>query len=257
MKLSAGKCELFYILLTIPLFNGILWAGTYTYIGAGGNLNVATFDINNAPVQGVTTFTINVSDLAVVDPGDSVTVSLVGLQYPYAGDLQASLSLTNNVTTASGDLFANIGAASPGDPGYPAQFGDSISICSGNYNFDSSYSGDLWAAAGGLGSSDSIPCGNYFPTTALSSANDNLSFRFAGLQINGTWTLTIYDDYPPFNGGIGSFTPGILSWGLTVQAAASSGAPEPSGAIPIAFCIALLVLCRSQFLQGNPFRQNR
>ena len=118
------------------------------------------------------------------------------LQYPYAGDLEVTLSLTGS--NVSGDVFNQIGALTPGDPGYATQFGNSSLLCSGNYNFDSGYSGGLWAAAAPpMGSGDSIPCGNYFPTTGFSPNNDNLSYLFAGLPINGVWTLTIYDDYPP------------------------------------------------------------
>ena len=227
--------------LLLPLSVVMLQAGKYSYFGAGGDLNVATFDSMNNVLEGITTFSIQVSDLAVENSGDSLMISLLGLQYPYAGDLRVTLTSPTNVT---GDVFNHIGALVPGDPGYATQFGNSISPCSGNYNFDSSYTGDLWATADSLSSSASIPCGNYFPTTAFSPNNDNLSFLYAGQPIAGTWTLTIYDDYPPFNGESGSFVPGLTSWELDVQATPVSASPEPSTAILMACATVLLGVVR-------------
>ena len=232
MALPAGVHKLCYTFAALLFSMGTMPANTYSYFGAGGDLNVATFDDMNNVVQGVTTFNIQVSDLAMADPGDSLMVSLVGLQYPSAGDLHITLQGPTNV---NGDVLNHIGAFTPGDPGYQTQFGDSLLPCSGNYNFDSSYTDDLWATAAPLGINDSIPCGNYFPTTAFSPSNNNLSFLYAGLPVLGTWTLTIYDDYPPFNGGSGPFVPGLTSWGLTLQATPVSASPEPSTAVLIAF----------------------
>jgi hypothetical protein len=219
---------------------GTLPASLLTYMGAGADLNLAP----DAFTPGVTTFTIPVSDLYLVNMGDSVAVTLTGLQYPYAGDLQATLTLKDNLNNvlASGDIFNRIGKTSndPNDFGYGPQFGDSSTICSGNYVFDSGFTSsmnDLWATAAPLGSSDSIPCGNYWPTTMFSSANDSLSTEFGGKPINGQWILTIADYYPP---GPTTFTPGITSWGLAIQATGLATAPEPSAAIPIALSLGLL-----------------
>ena len=240
MVFPAGRNRLYFCLLAILSSIGTGRANTLNYSNAAGDLNVATFDSSNNVVQGVTTFTIQVPDLALEDAGDSLMVSLVGLLYPYAGDLHVTLTNPLNVT---GDVFDHIGALVPGDPGYPALFGDSIVPCSGNYNFDSGYSGDLWGTAAQTGSGESIQCGNYVPTAALSAANDNLSFLFAGMPINGIWTLTIYDDYPPFNGDIGTFTPGLSSWGLTLQTA-SATTPEPSSVVSVALSALLLSVVR-------------
>src|ERR1700683_4468485 len=94
----------------LPLFTGALAASTFNYTGAGGDFNVATFDMNGNPVTGTTTYTIPVSDFAIVDVGDSVTVTLTGLQYPYTSDLQVSLSLYNSANNllARGDLFNQV-----------------------------------------------------------------------------------------------------------------------------------------------------
>ena len=234
--LIAGRKGIF-VALALLFSVGIMSAASYSYVGDGGLLTVATFDPGTGDVvQGVTTFVISVPDIAIVEPGDSVLLTLMGLEYPYAGDLHVTLSDATN--TITGDVFNHIGAFSPGDPGYATQFGNSSSICSGNYSFDSSFGGDIWAAAGPpLGSSDSIPCGNYAPSTAFSGANDNLSFQFAGLPINGNWTLTIYDDYPPTS----FFAPQLVSWSLTVQASAIGAVPEPSTFFPICLAAAGLL----------------
>jgi len=235
MTLLAGRAKWCIPFLSFLLSVAPARAASYTYSGPGGDLNVATFDGMGNPVQGVTAFSIPVADLALVNPGDSVMLSLIGLQYPYAGDLEVTLSLNG----LSGDVFNQIGAVNPGDPGYSSQFGNSTVGCSGNYNFDSSFSGDLWAAAAPpLGYGDSIPCGDYAPTTAFSNTNDNLSYLFSGMPIGGNWTLTIYDNYPPFGGGAQTFVPGLTAWSLTVQA---TPVPEPATTFPLALSSSLLL----------------
>jgi hypothetical protein len=234
----SGRLLPFFLLSAFAA--GTAGAVEITYSGTGADLNVATFDGSGDVIQGVTTLTIQGTDPYLVAPGDSVQVSLTGLQYPYAGDLQVNLSLEDSLgnVLASGDLFNQIGAFIPGDPGYDTQFGNSSSIPSGNYSFDSSFTGDLWNTAAALGSADSIPNGNYWPTTALSNTNDNLSTSFAGLPLKDQWVLIIYDDYPPFNGGIEQFVPSLTSWSVTVQA--GTVVPEPSTAMLAVLCGVLL-----------------
>jgi hypothetical protein len=232
-----------FISLRRSLFSSLLFllfvnaaaAGNVNYAGTGGDLNVATFD-SNSPTGvdvGITTYTISVSDTYVVGPGDAITVILAGLEYPYASDLEASLTY-DGVTE---DLFNQIGG--PGAD--PAQFGNSgSSIDSGNYIFNSSFPGDLWATAAPLGSTDSIPDGDYF-TTDINDHNDQLSSAFDGLSVNGTWTLTITDYCPPFSDCVSVqnpflYNPGITSWGLSIETAL----PEPSTAIPTALSAGLL-----------------
>ena len=223
-------------------------AATLNYTGTGGNLNVATTDgVTITP--GYTQFFIPVSDLYTVDPGDSVTITISGLQYPYAGDLQATLSLQQGMSVTSGNIFDQIGKTSndPSNPnyyGYDTQFGYSQTIDSGNYVFNSSFTGvanDLWNTAAGLGSSDSIPSGDYWTSGAFSGGNNDLSRQFAGLLTQGTWVLTIADYYPP---DPAADTPGIISWGLTIQATPVSGVPEPVAIIPVALSLGLFVWIR-------------
>jgi hypothetical protein len=224
-------------------------AATLNYTGAGGDLNLATTD-GVTVTPGVTQFLIPVSDLYTVDLGDSITITINGLQYPYAGDLQATLTLMDNMNNVlkSGDIFDRIGkmSADPTDFGYATQFGNSGSIDSGNYVFDSSFTGvanDLWYTASNLGSSDSIPSGDYWTTGAFSEANNDLSRQFAGLLTQGTWVLTITDNYPPFTDPA-PYTPGIVSWGLTLQATQVSGVPEPATLIPMTLSLGLFIWIR-------------
>ena len=217
------------------VFSQIASANTYTYVGVGGDFNAATFDIFGNPVPNTTTFVIPVSDLAIIDPGDSVAVTLAGFQYPFAGDLQVSLSLYNNLSNpplASADLFNQIGVVNPGDVGYDTQFG-------GTYAFDSTYAGDLWNVAASQGSSDIIPDGAYWSTTFGSDTPDNLSYAFAGLPVAGFWVLTVVDNYPPFNGGPAAYNPGMTQWILSIQAT-STAAPEPATFAGVLIPLALL-----------------
>jgi hypothetical protein len=214
-------------------------ANTFTYVGVGGDFNVATFDIFGNPVPATTTYVIPVSDMATIDPGDSVAVTLTGFQYPYASDLQVSLGLYTNLSDpplASGDLFNQIGIVNPGDVGYDTQFG-------GTYQFDSTYTGDLWNTASMLGSSDIIPDGIYWTTTFGSSSPDNLSYLFGGLSIDGYWVLTVVDNYPPFNGGPAAYNPGMTQWTLSIQAT-STATPEPSMLVVILIALGVMAVRR-------------
>ena len=80
-----------------------------------------------------------------------------------------------------------------------------------------------------------------------SNSNDNLSSMFLGLPIGGTWVLTIVDYFPPFNGGIPAYAPGITSWDLTIQATGSA-VPEPSTAIAVFLFIGLMMGSRGRCL---------
>jgi hypothetical protein len=218
-------------------FIGTAAADTIPYTGMGGLFTVPTSD---NPAATTTTFVIPVTDSAIVAPGDSVSVTLTGLHYPYAADLQVSLSFSG----VSRDLFNQIGIVNSGDPGYGAQF-------AGTYTFDSSSTGDLWNSAAGLGSTDTILDGSYWTTSVGSNANDNLSSIFLGLPIDGTWVLTVIDYNPPF-GGIPSYSPGITSWDLTIQTAATAVVPEPSTALYLFMSLILVTGKRAKSLRSRP-----
>jgi hypothetical protein len=234
-----GVSRLWSLLLICQLFAGMAAADTYSYLGAGGDFNLAT----SYGVGVTTTYSIPVSDLAIVDPGDSVEVFLDGLQYPFAADLQVNLAFyspsNNLVPLASGDVFNQIGITMSDPVGYDAQFGD-------NYQFDSGFSGDLWGEAFTLGSSDIIPGESagfqYWTTSAGSNTNDNLSNMFGGLPIAGTWVLTVTDYNPPFGNNLPPYNPGIIDWGLNIQATPT--VPEPSTGVVVGLAAAVAFLVR-------------
>jgi len=218
-----------------------LHAATILYANIpGSDLNLATGDGN----PGVTTLTATINDPFVILPtGNNVTVFLTGLQYPFAGDLQATLTLlVGGNPVASADIFNRIGKASgdPNDFGYATQFGYSITINSGDFAFNSGFTGpfaDLWNTAAGLGSSDSIPSGNYWTTTAFSSNPDTLSSDFNGLPVAGTWQLQILDyEVPPDSPS----PPGLLAWSLQFNTVDAT-VPEPATSATFALGLAALI----------------
>jgi hypothetical protein len=252
MRSSAIATRSVFPLILLLLFAGTAAANTMSYTGSGGPLTDAYFD-PSCPINayggnvcvGVTLYTIPVADDDIIDSGDAVTVSLTGLQYPYASDLEVSLSLEESLgdVLVSGDLFNQIGGPGADD----TQFGDSGAIDSGDYMFNSSFAGDLWATAALLGSSDSIPSGEYFTTTYGSPSNYDLSSMFSGLPVTGIWVLTITDYCPPFSDCASEqylyqFIPGITSLGLSVGVLSPVVVPEPSTLIPTALAVGLLLL---------------
>jgi hypothetical protein len=245
--------SLFLSLLSV-LFAGAAAAGTVNYTGAGGDFNDAYFD-PGCPLNSyggnvcvtTTTYTLSVSDSYLIDVGDAVTVSLAGLQYPFASDLE--VSLTHDGVTE--DLFNQIG----GSGADPAQFGNSGSgTNAGNYTFNSAYQGscptgppvtncDLWITAGSLPSAGSIPDGDYY-TTDINDSNNQLSMDYAAQSVTGNWVLTVTDYCPPFSDCVSQqdlydYSPGIINWGLSIDVVGPL-VPEPSMIIPTALSAGLL-----------------
>ena len=232
--------------LLLSLFACTATAGTVSYFGNGGDLNPAYFD-STCPQNvyggyvcvGVTTYTIPVTDNYIINPGDSVTVDLYGLQYPFASDLEVNLTLEDSlghILVPPIDVFNQIGcgASCP-------QFGNPVgSGNAGNYSFDTSFAGDLWAAANNAGYGGSIPDGQYFTSDISGSPPDQLSYAFGGRSVNGIWVLTVTDYCPPFSDCQSQqnpplYNPGITAWGLDI-----TPAPEPSTIIPTALAGLLL-----------------
>jgi hypothetical protein len=221
--------RLTWITAALAMFTcvGALQATTLLFTGPGADIA----GVNDDGSPGITVLTIPVSDpRSLFAFGNNVTVSFTGLQHPFAGDLVFTLSLVVGGTdTASADVFNRIGklSADASDFGYLTQFGHASGMDSGNYVFNSGFTGpmaDLWGVAAPLGTSDSIPSGHYWPTTAFSNAVGNLSSAFNGLPIAGTWRLTI-SDYGPLTT---EFTPGLLSWELAFNVVSE---PEPATGI--------------------------
>ncbi len=102
--------------------------------------------------------------------------------------------------------FSRIGKKSndPLDFGYSALFGDATAGTRDNYDFNSTFSGDLWAEALSRGSSGFISGAatgstGYWTTNGFSSAANSLSSAFASQSVAGYWVLNFTDNAPgPF-----------------------------------------------------------
>jgi hypothetical protein len=187
-----------------------------------------------APGTCSSVITIPVSETRLIAPtGDNVTVTINGLQHPWAGDVIATL--TNLTTGVSGDLFNRIGRATndPSDFGSGAMFGFDQNF-QDTYSFNSSFSGDIWADAATQGTANSIDSGNYWTTTAFSGAKTNFSSMYNGVAAAGGWQLTLSDNFADGDGG-GSAT----NWTLTLNL---TDVPEPSFAIPTGLLLLGLIL---------------
>lgn len=197
---------------------------------------------------------VNASN-TVAGPGfDPVQVTLLGFQYVWAGDLTATLTFTpQSGPGTSVDLFNRLGVSNPGDPadvGFGAMFGGS-QTAGGNYLFDPAAGNDLWATASGLGTGDGIPdyLGAYFPITANHLASSpSLDTAFTGLNVTGTWTLTV-TNYDPAGSQLPAPFPGYNSftgWQLDLMV----DSPEPSYA-PLLFALGVAIYA------GKRLRHNR
>jgi subtilisin-like proprotein convertase family protein len=190
-------------------------AATVSYSGPGGD--IPDYD------PSASTPSVLVSDIIITDEArlvNDVTVTIVGLQHSFIGDLIATLSfqpagvLPPIVLTRS--IFSRIGAVNPGDFGSNANF-------DGNYSFNSAFSNDIWTMAATLGDVDSLPFGNYWPGNGGTSDPNDMSSFFNGLPADGKWELTMSDNS---SGDVGSF----LYWTLTLDVAntATAEVPEPA-----------------------------
>jgi hypothetical protein len=164
---------------------------------------------------------------------NNVTVTISGLQHPWIGDVIATL--TNVTTSTSGDLFNRVGRTTndPNDVGDGGMFGDNLS----SYSFSSqssSFSGDIWTVASGLGTADSVPSGNYWTTTAGSGNPTSFLMAYNGLPAAGDWRLALSDNFFDGDGG-GSF----ISWTIAFNV---TDVPEPSFSVPVGLVVLGFVL---------------
>ncbi len=206
----------------------IAWAGTAQGSGSGGPIPAGLL-----ATSGVVTSNIVLSNSGYVAPGNAITVTLLGLQHDFAGDLQITLSYINSssATLQSVDLVNRIGVTSTNLYGTAADFGNNLGN-GDNYVFNSDYAGNIWTAANcadpptcsePLGDADSIPgvstdtvnFGQYFTSTA-GGTKTNLSYAFAGMSVSGgTWRLTITDAQQP---NTGSF----IGWQISIATVATN-----------------------------------
>jgi hypothetical protein len=217
-------------------------ASTVTYSGPQGVIVDAD---SNGP--GVVTSDIVIASMDTIcssafqgcgDNTNNVTVSIQGLQHPFAGDLIATL--TDVTPSISRDIFNRILKISPdpNDLGCQCQFGDTYFF--GDQS--ATYSGDIWANAAGKGAAESIDPGFYWTTSAGSSSPASFSAAFNGLPAGGTWRLTISDNSPDSPADSGSFS----GWTLSLNVA-----PEPSFAIPLGLALLGLVFFGRRRLSGK------
>ena len=179
-----------------------------------------------------------------------VSVTITGLQHPFVGDLIATL--TNVTHGISQDIFNRVLK----DPANPNDFGCSCQF-NGNYSFSdksSSFPGDIWTVASGLGAADAVPFGSYWTTTAGSNTPTSFSTPFGGLPGAGTWRLTISDNSPDSPPDSGSF----LAWTLSLTVVGpTTPVSEPSFSIPSGLLMLGFVLVRTacSCQRGGPDRR--
>jgi len=201
-------------------------SATLMFSGSGGVI----------PDPGVFSSDIIVTDLRdLLSFGNPVTVTLLGLDHSWAGDLEVTLTYSG-IGSVTQYVFSRIGAAGPGDFGASANFGDPT----GRYSFNSGFAGDLWTVAGALGDADLIPSGDYWPTDPFSPAPNSLSSAFNGLPAAGTWTLTISDLAA---GETGQY----IAWDLTLEVV---DVPEPATA-PVMLAALAAFLIRLRILASH------
>jgi hypothetical protein len=232
----------YWIAALLAIGSGNLEASSViSFSGPGG----AFPDATDASTPGVFTSDIMVADPRLIcsasfQPADcvgpnanNVVVTISGLQHPWVGDVIATL--TNVTNSTSGDLFNRVGrtTSDPNDVGDGGMFGDNLS----SYSFSSrssSFSGDLWTVASGLGVADSVPSGNYWTSTAGSGNSTSFLMAYNGLPAAGDWRLTLSDNFSDGDGG-GSFISWTMSFNVT-------DVPEPSLGVPVGVVVLGLVL---------------
>lgn len=183
----------------------ILWA-----LSTSGVATAATIIIDSAvstaiPDNSSVSFNINLSDTGTVS---DVTVRF-NINHLQVGDIRVTLA---NPTGGIADVVYRLG----GDT-YNRNYG-------GLYEFNDSYAGNLWtAAAAAAGTNSVVAPGSYFASTTTGTAV-SLNSLLGGFDVQGNWTLTVYDLRT------GNNTGAILnSWGLTLETA---DAPPPPPAVP-------------------------
>lgn len=184
----------------------ILWA-----LSTSGVATAATIIIDSAvstaiPDNSSVSFNINLSDTGTVS---DVTVRF-NINHLQVGDIRVTLA---NPTGGIADVVYRLG----GDT-YNRNYG-------GLYSFNDAYTGNFWTtAAAASGTNSTVTPGNYFASTTTGTAV-TLNTLLGGSDVQGNWTLTVYDLRT------GNNTGAILdSWGLTLVTA--SAPPPPPPAVP-------------------------
>jgi hypothetical protein len=220
-------CRLGLAMIVAPLL-GV--ASTTQGTGNGGPIPSSV-----TATSGVVTSDIVLSDPSYVAAGNAITVTLLGLQHDFSGDLQITLSYVSSTgaTLQSVDVINRLGATSANPYGSAADFGNNQGL-GDNYQFNTDYPGNIWSVAAcadtptcsePYGDADSIPGvstdkinkGQYF-TSTTGGTKTNLSYAFAGMSVSGgTWRLTITD---AADSNAGSF----IGWQISIATTATAPA---------------------------------
>ncbi|MGD1703211.1 PEP-CTERM sorting domain-containing protein [Dapis sp. BLCC M229] len=191
---------------TIATLTAVSGASAVSFSGAG-------FSIPDNDTAGISS-SINITDEISVD---DITVNLENLAHTWTGDLIATI--THEESGTSVDLINRVGRT--GGSG----FGDSSDL-SGNYSFNDSFTGDIWAVAAGVLNGDVVPGGDYFATT-LDGTQSFLSDFTSLSSAVGTWTLFIND-------GAGGDTGSLGSWSVDIEGEpVSVSTPEPASLLAL------------------------
>jgi subtilisin-like proprotein convertase family protein len=193
----------------------ILWA-----LSTAGAASAATIIMDSAVSTGIpdnssVSFNINISDAGAVS---DVTVRF-NMTHLQVGDIRVTLA---NPTGGIADVVYRLG----GDT-YNRNYG-------GLYEFNDGYAGNLWTATAALagGTNAVAPPGNYFASTVAGAAV-SLNALLGGSDVQGDWTLTVYDLRTNNNAGAI-----VNSWGLTIETASAPPAPPlPSVPEPSAYIL--------------------
>ena len=202
------------------------WAGTTQGSGAG-----SAIPADPSATSGVVTSDIVLTGGGYVATGNAITVTLLGLQHDFAGDLHITLSyIVGGKAIQTVDVLNRIGATTANPYGTSADFGNDQGG-GDNYQFNTDYAGNIWAVAAcsdspactePYGDADSLPGvstdkinkGQYF-TSTTGGARTNLSYAFSGMSVSGgTWRLTVTDAADP---NVGSF----IGWQISITTVAS------------------------------------
>jgi len=202
--------------------------GTATFSGGAGGTTIPDPDSGTLAPVPITSNPINVTGVTPATfSGSNVRVRIYGLSHAWSGDLL--VQIRHVATGITETVFAQIGATSPGDFGYSADF---LTAFGGFYDFYPGAPNDLWSTASILGDNDFIPDAtvapvtpiSYFPTSAGSSAANNFAVLTTIADPNGDWELIITDlAGGPEDGGIPTLG-SVIQWELQIF----DPVPEPA-----------------------------
>jgi len=189
----------------------ILWTLSTAGIASAATIIVDSAVSTAIPDNSSVSFNINISDTGTVA---DVTVRF-DITHQQVGDIRITLA---NPTGGIADVVYRLG----GDT-YNRNYG-------GLYEFNDGYAGNFWTAAGAAaGTNATVAPGNYFASTTTGTAV-SLNTLLGGFDVQGNWTLTVYDLRTGNNTGAM-----LNSWGLTVETAfvppPPPTVPEPSAYI--------------------------